>query len=348
MLFFLDNDDRTHLTEVPATTLAEIGWQELDLENLIADNIDRLVRGDDLLVIGQERNFQEEPDIMALDREGCLHLFELKRWQSSPENLLQVLRYGQRFGQYDYSALNHVFTRYQRKVGGGGSDLDTAHAAYFELSEPLRRTAFNGEQRFVVITDGLDQSTRDAIEYWGNRGIPVSALPYRVYQTDQGPVIELRRYGAQGQDFDEVRDGLVLVNTNSTYMPDAWREMIEGGKVAAYYGRKRAVEGISRGALVALYHTGVGIIAIGRAEDGYRRTDVGEDDDEEFYVPCEFELTVDPGREPHLAVTAREINNELGSSHRFRQTVYTLPAAVYDFARRRLREKRDEAAAGRD
>ena len=56
------------------------------------------------MTIFTERKGKEEPDILALDKNGDLYIFELKRWGSDQENLLQVLRYGQLFaGVYCYS-----------------------------------------------------------------------------------------------------------------------------------------------------------------------------------------------------------------------------------------------------
>ena len=159
MLFRLNPDDPGNVSEVCSTTLAEIGWREVDLENLIAENIDRVLRADDLMVFSQETQFQEEPDLMALDREGHLYIFELKRWRSSQENLLQVLRYGQRFGPCGYDTLEHLWERYQRNSDGATASLRDAHARYFELTVPLDKRSFNTEQRYVVITSGIPSSS---------------------------------------------------------------------------------------------------------------------------------------------------------------------------------------------
>mgnify|MGYP005855314771 CR=1 FL=1 len=341
MLLYLDEDDKSVLSHVPATSLEQLGWLEKDLEDLVSKHIDKVVREDQLLVIHQERRYQEEPDILALDRHGYLHIFELKRWASSTENLLQVLRYGQIFGQYDYGGLNYLFHNYLLRIGDGAKrDLDQAHRVFFELDEALPRAKFNCEQRFIVVTNGLDRDTREAIDYWSRHGLPVTALTYQVYRTAGGDCLfEVRPYGPEGETVVELPDGLTVVNTNLTYMPEAWREMLNDSKAAAYYGRKSAVSGISKGSPIALYHTGVGIIAFGRATDTFRRAPCGDDPDEEYYVPCEFEATVNPLEEPEKAVTAREINEALGASHRFRLTAYTLPADAVDIVRGRLREK---------
>ncbi|MDZ7617778.1 MAG: hypothetical protein U1E05_12285 [Patescibacteria group bacterium] len=76
--------------------MADWGITEKQLKRVMATNMERFIADQRLLVLGQERQWQEEADILALDSEGSLHIFELKRWQSHQENLLPVLRYGQK------------------------------------------------------------------------------------------------------------------------------------------------------------------------------------------------------------------------------------------------------------
>jgi len=345
MLFYLDEQDKTALYDVKPCTLQDLNWVEKDLENLVANHIDRIILEDQLLVIHQERQYQEEPDLMALDKKGALHIFELKRWQSSPENLLQVLRYGQRFGQYDFSSLNHLFQSYVLKMHESAQrGLDDVHQEHFELPEKLAKASFNNQQRFIVMTNGLDQRTIDAIEYWKKHNLPVSGLVYQAYKTNSGDALfEIRPYGPEGDTFTQLNEGLRVVNTNVTYMQKAWRDMLEREKASAYYERKTAVRGIPKGSPIALYHTGVGIIALGRTTDTFRRAPCGEDPDEEYFVPCKFDFKVDPIREKHRAVTAREINDYLHASHRFRLTVYTLPGEAEKFIADQLRQKMTKA-----
>lgn len=65
------------------------------------------------MAIFTEKARQEEPDILAIDKEGDLYIFELKRWSGKQENLLQVLRYGQLFGKSTYDELNCLYQKYQ-------------------------------------------------------------------------------------------------------------------------------------------------------------------------------------------------------------------------------------------
>jgi hypothetical protein len=280
---------------------------------------------------------------MALDADGTLFLFELKRWKSGDDNLLQVLRYGQRFGQYEYERLENYFQSYKRRQGAGGDvlTLREAHAAYFDLEPPLEKKEFNQEQRFVIVTNGLDSATWDAIAYWKQYDLPVEALVYRIYREEQSgrAMIDFDPYGPVPAAPNLGDEGLFVVNTNRTYDANAFRDMLDNNKAAAYEDRKHAVTGIPKGADVCLYHVGVGVVAIGKAKSSYLAAPYAGDADGEFYVPCDFEHKAYPDKEPNKAVPAWEINQEFGTGYRFRQTVFTLPSKFGDFIRKRFKER---------
>ncbi|HEV3038193.1 MAG TPA: hypothetical protein VHA33_10495 [Candidatus Angelobacter sp.] len=80
---------------------------EKQLENLIADHLlETLYEGDPLLSFFQERSRQEEADIYALDRQGDLVVFELKRIGAGRGALEQLFRYVEQASAWDYFELN--------------------------------------------------------------------------------------------------------------------------------------------------------------------------------------------------------------------------------------------------
>lgn len=346
MLYYLDSSNKKKLQTVKQISLHDVGWDEENLEDLLASNIENLVRADQLLVIAQERKMQAEADIMAVDEKGTLYLFELKRWRSNEDNLLQVLRYGQRFGRYEYGRLNNFFHSYQHRRAKSvvaPLDLRDAHAQYFDL-EPERRLSesdFNQQQRFIVVTNGLDVDTWEAIEYWKKYKLPVDAIVYRVYRNeDTGQVmVDFDPYGPEMMAPDPAGEGLFVVNTNKTHDSGAYRDMLDNNKAAGYYSRKHGIASIAKGSQVCLYHVGVGVVAIGKARDSYMMAPVDNDPDEEYFVPCDFDYKVDPDTESHKAVKAWEINQKFGTGHRFRQTVFSLPSDFASFIREEFRKK---------
>ena len=58
--------------------LQSFGLDERALQGILFRSLDRLFPDDELVLLMQSRAWQEEPDLMAIDREGRLFIFELK------------------------------------------------------------------------------------------------------------------------------------------------------------------------------------------------------------------------------------------------------------------------------
>ena len=69
MLFQLNKKSKSTITPVKPITLSEQGFTEKDLENLISNSITELIPENQLMVFSQQRPFQEEADIFALDKD---------------------------------------------------------------------------------------------------------------------------------------------------------------------------------------------------------------------------------------------------------------------------------------
>ena len=297
--------------------------KEDDIENFLKSRLSEIVSEDQLMLIGQERKWKEEPDLLALDKDGILYIFELKRWQSEQENILQVMRYGQKFGRYTYQELENLAKRQQKLKGF----LNEKHKEYFELEKEVPESDFNKDQKFVLVTNGMDQDTISAVNYWSKKGVKIKCSPYRIYDIDGKPYIQFDSYNPEDEILPEKTTQYFIVNTNKSYMPDAWKDMLNDcseGKASAYYDRKNAVRRISTGAYIYLYQTSIGVIAKGVATSEYRKAEYDGDKNAEFYVPLRFEWALQEHTWDEKAVQAWEINEQLNSSHRFRGTVFAI------------------------
>lgn len=327
MLFKIDRKNKDNLKGVKSKTLAQIGWIEKDLENLISKNLSRFIPENQLMVIFQERQRQEEADIFALDKEGVLYIFELKRWVSKPENLLQVLRYGQKFGQFDYEALQEMLRKYKKYPV---LELDESHKEYFKevISQKLERENFNSNQHFVVITNGVDIETLNAIQYWKKKGLRIDCLPYKVYEEKGTFFLEFKSFNPQNEVLFEEETNIFIVNTNIAWSKTNYKEMLQDKRTSARaYGDKRfGIARIKNGDNVLLYHSGTGIIAIGKAKG-----EVDKDEkNEEYRIDVDFSWKIDPDTENTRAVHASEINSKLSTNYSFRNTVFSINQKLYD------------------
>ena len=319
MIFEITKTDKDYLQQTKTIRLDAIGWTEKDLENLISNNIFPFIPENQLMIISQEKSFQESADILALDKDAMLYIFELKRWESSKENLLQVLRYGQIFGQYSYEKLETLLGRYKKDTN---IHLDEKHYEYFkeQISTPLKGNKFNHNQHFVVITNGIDFETLNAIRYWKEKGLRIDCLPFRVYQVHDKYLLEFNSFNPQNEVIITEDMGAFIVNTNITWSDTNYAEMLEQEKAAAYGDRRHSIKRIKKGDEVFLYHNGVGIIAFGKAST----SPVEIDKEEEVYVKVPFKWKVDPVKNPKDAISASEINQYLNAGYGFRQTLFSI------------------------
>ncbi|MDE2742545.1 MAG: hypothetical protein OXI58_13215 [Gemmatimonadota bacterium] len=315
MLYKINPNDIGSNDRVEQKSPKDLNLKEEHIEAFLGPRLSEIVSEDQLMQIGRERRGQEEADLLALSKEGILYIFELKRWESKPENILQVMRYGQIFGRYSYGELEFLAQK-QKQLDGS---LKEKHRVYFQLNTELPESKFNHDQVFVLFTNGLDEDTISAVNFWTQKGIKIECVPYRTYEINGEPYIQWDTYNPRDEIPFEANTCFFIVNTNRSYMPDVWKDMINNGKASAYYSNKNAICRVSRGSVVYLYHTGVGIIAKGHATSNY------EEAGEEFYVPLRFDWALrDQSEWDEKAPKAWEINRKIDSSYRFRQTVFSI------------------------
>lgn len=299
--------------------LQSFNLNERHLQEILFKSLDRLFSDDELILLMQSRRGPEEPDIMAVDQHGDLYIFELKAWESQPSNLLQVLRYGQIFGSSKYADLDAWF----KKSTDSTQSLLTAHKARFEVE--LKTDEFNRRQIFVVVTNGLDSKTREAIRYWRTCGLDIRPWVYRVYQggTDE-MLLEISPFRVSDNPYEDLAEGFYILNTNYKNDELDHKDMLSQAKAAAYYDPwKYKIERLKRGDVVFLYQSGVGIVAVGEADGMLHKAayhgDPANADEEYFMKLLNFQL-VDP------PMPARDIKNITGINHVFMGTMFGLDA----------------------
>jgi hypothetical protein len=199
LLFKLDKA-ANDITMVKRVRLNEFGWDERKLQSLLFHHLDRVIQEEELIQIMQSRRWQEEPDLMAVDEIGDLWIFELKAWESEESNILQALRYGQKFGRYDYDDLQDLHSKFDK-----GDLLNSHHTRFPSIN--ITREQFNKKQHFVIITNGLDVRTREAILFWKDKGLDVRPWIYRVYETKEKELfIEFNTFRTNDDPFEDIEE----------------------------------------------------------------------------------------------------------------------------------------------
>lgn len=317
---------------LPSYNFKNLGGLEKDLENLLAKNLSDLYTEDgQLMPICQERSWQSEPDLCALDKDGNLVIFELKREAVPGDTTIQVMRYCQDYGQKNYAELNAKYRKYrddkdlreaqrqkQQKLQQyrDDKDLREAHAEAFGLEVPLQAEAFNRKQKLVVVGSSADQSLMGAVDYWKSCGIDIDYIPYRFYKINGEIYFE---FFAKPYDYHlNVADAKgILFDTNRTYGPDNIWDMFGKSKVSAYGDVKNCIRAFKKGDYVLYYHKGYGVVGAGIIKSS-KVSEVREKD--ELYMDVEL-LTPKVQSEAELrCVTVSELRDLLHKNFFFAKT----------------------------
>lgn len=252
------------LESVPFKDFSDFGQSEKDLENLIAGNILGVLFEDArLMPVFQERSFQREADLYALNEKGDLFIFELKRSEARGDALIQALQYAQHAGQWTYAQLQERYRQYT----GRQDTLDHAHHEAFSLAEPLDTKEFNQRQQLLIIGSAADKSLINSVGYWQRQGLSIDFLPYRVYE-----LAEQRYFEFFALPYDQHQNPAdtkgVLFDTNRSYNENSIWYMMENECVAAFGDAKRFVDYIYPGDTVFFSHVGTGIVAAAKVSPG--------------------------------------------------------------------------------
>lgn len=316
----LNVDLKTKLAErIRGVSLKSFGLDERAFQDILYRSLDKLIPDDELLLLMQSRQWQEEPDLMAIDKEGKLYIFELKAWESRSENILQVLRYGQIFGSYKYEDLNRLYRKFENE----GKSLKEAYLAIF--GKELAEEKFNNAQVFIVMTNGIDYKTREAIQYWRQQRLDVRPWIYRVYQGSNSAMqLEISIFTSIDNPYEDISEGYQILNTNIRNSLDDHESMLNEKIAAAYFSPwKHKIENLSKGDIVFLYHSGVGIVAVGKASGKLQIRNYHKDQkhvDEEYLMKLnQFHLLDSP-------MSASEIKDITGVNHRFMSTMFGVDA----------------------
>lgn len=299
--------------------LQTFGLDERGLQDILFKSLDRLFPDDELILLMQSRRGPEEPDLMAIDKNGQLFIFELKAWESHPSNLLQVLRYAQRYGPSKYADLDAWY----KKATDPSQSLKVAHSAKFAAD--LGEGAFNKKQVFVVITNGLDYRTREAIRYWRSCGLDIRPWVYRLYDgTPNEILLEMSAFRVDDNPYEDIAEGYYILNTNISNNQADHDDMLANHKAAAYFDPlKYKIERLAKGDVVYLYQSGEGIVAVGKADGKLVKAPYQgnpADPDEEYYMKLlDFQKVYPP-------MTAADVKRVTAKNYFFMQTMFGLDA----------------------
>ena len=301
------------LEPLPFKDFSSFGKLEKGLEELIATSIlDILFEDSSLLPIFQERQYQAEADIYALNEKGELVIFELKRGEAGEGAVHQALRYSQDAGQWSYAKLEKKYHQYSNTK----MDPTKAHQEAFNLEHSLEAKEINTKQHLIVIGSAADDSLIDSVGYWKKQGISIEFLPYRIYEISGQKYFEFFALPYDRHKNPSDTKG-VLFDTNRSWDEDSIWYMIENSCVAAFGEAKRFIEYVYSGDFVFFSHKWVGIIAAARVNKGNAQAP----DSETLYKNVTFITPTPKKGEPIKAMPFKTVSEVTGKSFFWARTI---------------------------
>jgi hypothetical protein len=291
--------------------------KEKNLENLLAENMLESLR---LMPIFQERSWQSEADIYALDKQGNLVLFELKRTTAEKSALLQIFGYVQEAQKWNFNEIEDKYKTYTKDLGRiqENKGLLEEHQENFNLSKPLPEEAINQNQRLIIMGNAIDKALQDTVAYWKNKGVWVEFLPYRLYQIGEESYFELFTPPYDYQSNPADCKG-VFFNTNRSYNEDDIWDMMENNRVMAYNEAQKFIYRLGKKDTVFFFHKWVGVVAAAKVISEAKTMKVGDRD--VAYCDVQF-LTSKPSKDsPIKALTCAEAKRILGKNFWWATTI---------------------------
>lgn len=244
---------------------------EKHLENLLAKNLLVVLFEDNkLMPIFQERPQQEEADIYALDADGNLVIFELKRAVAGGDAVHQALRYCEKAARWKFEDLQRKLETYSQ---GNLTDLLEEHRSNFDLEHPLEKSAFNRRQHLIVVGSAANEGLIHNVDYWKSKGLWIDFLPYRVYaiknEDKEEHYFEFFSIPYDIHSNPAQAKG-VLFDTCRTHIADSIWYMCENDRVAAFGDQAYVVNYLEKNDIVFLYHKWLGIVAAGKVTSGVK------------------------------------------------------------------------------
>lgn len=292
---------------------SSFGNIEKNLENLIADNIlESLFEEARLFPIFQERQYQAEADIYALNEKGDLVIFELKRSSAGNDAVLQALRYAQDAGQWGYVKLQEKLQIYCKEA----VELTKAHQDAFALEYPLEIKDFNRNQNLLIVGSAADGALIKSVDYWKKQGVSIDFLPYRVYELGGERFFEFfaKPYDQHNNPYD--RKG-VLFDTNRSWDSDSIWFMMENGCVAAFGKAKKFINYLNPGDIVFFSHKWTGLVAAARVNRG----EIKAPDNSTLYRDVSFITSIPTRGEPLKAMPFKKVAEVTGKNFFWARTI---------------------------
>lgn len=174
-----DNDNRLSAKEIQSVRNTET---EKQLEDLLVDSPDILMPN--LKLIGRQTTTEGGPlDLLGVDENGFLIVFELKRGTLYRETVAQVLDYASYLADLDDGTLaDHISSC----SGILGIEKIEDFKSWYESNFPEHPDRYSEPPRMVLVGLGVDDRTKRMVNYLSKRDVNISLVVFQAFERDGG------------------------------------------------------------------------------------------------------------------------------------------------------------------
>lgn len=192
MPFYEITSDR--LRDVPETTYAAAGIRErADLQRLLRAQIDIVEK--DILIIAEEFEDWEDSnrriDLLGLDKDANLVVFELKRTEDGDRMELQALRYAAMVSTMTFEKVEEIYARYLRSLGQG-TDARPAILKFLDWEE-AEEYPFAQDVRIVLVSAAFSKELTTSVMWLNRKGLDIRCVRIKPYAYNGRVLIEVQR-----------------------------------------------------------------------------------------------------------------------------------------------------------
>lgn len=251
-------------TPLTPCSARDLKVREKTIESWIAQNPRLLFSNPDaVMIIGTELAGEPMADLLAVDSQGTLFIIEIKRHESDRITVGQLVDYAAHLSSWTYDDFNR---RWQERSDAKGRDLFEAFKEYTE-NGAFDREQFLKERRLFILASGSDDKSTRIMEWLREKtNLLVDYIPFQFYRRGRELYVEIQKIDVE-RVLPEAKNW--FINTNETYCPGAWKEMLTDSliAVAGYPNSEEMLNRPHAGDRIFAYLNRKGIIAVGRIGD---------------------------------------------------------------------------------
>lgn len=179
-LWSLDKNDKNQIIPNPVETIDRTETEQ-QLESIIVNNPELLIPG--LKLIGRQTPTEGGPlDLLGVDEDGNIIVFELKRGTLSREAVAQVIDYASYLDDLDKETL---FKHISDRSGNGGIDKINDFENWYLEQFSGNLDALDNSTKMVLVGLGADDRTKRMVSYLSKNGVDIALITFYAFKKDE-------------------------------------------------------------------------------------------------------------------------------------------------------------------